>query len=371
MSKRRKNDSRANAKNQGDPKARSYVKQTDAPRRTLEEALAIARAIADHHACEPTTPLLVAQAAGLSPSGSTFRQLCGASIAYGITDGGCNANVISLTERGRRTVAPTAEGEEMAAMRDAALEPRLFDAFLRKYDGHRLPRPEIAQNVLADLRCPRDRARATYDVLVANAKHAGFFRDIKGDLYVHLASSSPASAPTDETAAPLPAMEATGEAPPEPPGAIAVRSVASQCKVFVAHGRNKKVLEQLQDLLRFGKFEPVVAEQEESTSQPVPDKVFGAMRECSAGILHVATEEVVPTPDGDGRRLKNENVLIEIGAAIALYGRNFILLVERGLDLPSNLQGLHRIDYDGEELGYEATMRLLKAMNKFQPGNPA
>jgi Predicted nucleotide-binding protein containing TIR-like domain len=38
---------------------------------------------------------------------------------------------------------------------------------------------------------------------------------------------------------------------------------------------------------------------------------------------------------------RNSNVLIEIGAAMALYDRNFILLVEEGTKLPSNLQGLY------------------------------
>ena len=62
----------------------------------------------------------------------------------------------------------------------------------------------------------------------------------------------------------------------------------------------------------------------------------------------------------------NPNVLIEIGAAMALYGRNFILLVPEGVDLPSNLQGLYRCDYQGNKLDYDATMKLLKAFNDLQ-----
>lgn len=44
------------------------------------------------------------------------------------------------------------------------------------------------------------------------------------------------------------------------------------------------------------------------------------------------------------------NVLIEIGAAIVLYKRNFILLVEHGVVLLSNLQGLYEVRYDGGKL---------------------
>jgi hypothetical protein len=39
------------------------------------------------------------------------------------------------------------------------------------------------------------------------------------------------------------------------------------------------------------------------------------------------------------------DVLIEIIAAMALYGRNFILLVEEGVTLPANLQGLCECRY--------------------------
>ena len=51
---------------------------------------------------------------------------------------------------------------------------------------------------------------------------------------------------------------------------------------------------------------------------------------------------------------------------MALYRDNFILLVEDGVQLPSNLQGLYECRYQGDELGSEGTMRLLKAFNDIQ-----
>ena len=50
---------------------------------------------------------------------------------------------------------------------------------------------------------------------------------------------------------------------------------------------------------------------------------------------------------------------------MALYRRNFILLVEEGVSLPSNLQGLYECRYEGSKLDMEATMKLLKAFNTF------
>jgi len=137
-------------------------------------------------------------------------------------------------------------------------------------------------------------------------------------------------------------------------------------KVFISHGKNKKIAEQLKELLKFGKFEPVISAERESTAVPVPDKVFDGMRKCSAAVIHVSSEGELLDAGGQKHIKINENVLIEIGAAIALYGKNFVLLVEKDLSLPSNLQGLYRCEYEGNKLDYEATMKLLKIFNEFK-----
>jgi predicted nucleotide-binding protein len=108
-----------------------------------------------------------------------------------------------------------------------------------------------------------------------------------------------------------------------------------------------------------------VAEEQETPSKPVPDKVMEAMRSCFAGVIHIETEEELLDEQGTVHHKINENVLIEIGAAMALYQRNFILLVRRGINLPSNLQGLYLCYYDGEKLDLEAAMKILKAFNDF------
>jgi predicted nucleotide-binding protein len=137
-------------------------------------------------------------------------------------------------------------------------------------------------------------------------------------------------------------------------------------RVFITHGRNKEILSQLKDLLTFGGFTPIVAIEQEAVSKPVPDKVLDDMRSCDAAIIHVGTDMKLIDGDGIEHKMLNQNVLIEIGAAMALYGRSFILLVETGATLPSNLQGLYEVRYVGEKLDYDATMKLLKAFNDFR-----
>jgi hypothetical protein len=58
------------------------------------------------------------------------------------------------------------------------------------------------------------------------------------------------------------------------------------------------------------------------------------------------------------------------GLAMALFGRNFILLVEEGVALPANLQGLCECRYSGDELNMPATMKLFKAFNEFTRSQP-
>jgi predicted nucleotide-binding protein len=119
-------------------------------------------------------------------------------------------------------------------------------------------------------------------------------------------------------------------------------------------------------LLEFGQFEPVVSVERESVSKPIPDKVMDDMRSCGAAIIHVDADSEVMTQEGEKEVVLNGNVLIEVGGAMALYGRRFILLVKGGIRLPSNLQGLYEVRYTGEKLDGDATLRLLKAFNDFK-----
>jgi predicted nucleotide-binding protein len=87
------------------------------------------------------------------------------------------------------------------------------------------------------------------------------------------------------------------------------------------------------------------------------------MRSCGAAIIHVEDERRLLDKDAKEQVVLNENVLIEIGGAMALYGRRFILVVKEGVELPSNLQGLYQVRYSGDTLDGNATIKLLEAIN--------
>jgi hypothetical protein len=92
------------------------------------------------------------------------------------------------------------------------------------------------------------------------------------------------------------------------------------------------------------------------------------MRGCDTAVIHVSVDGLLF--DADRQPRISGDVLIEIGAAMALYGRNFVVLVEEGVELPSNLQGLCECRYSGDELNMAATIKLFKAFNDFARSRP-
>lgn len=169
---------------------RSKVSQADFPNNTLSAAIRIAQAIWDNFAGKGAAPHAVAMALDLSPTSGGWRNLCGSSIAYGLTDGGYNASQITLTNLGRRIVAPTEEGDDLAALVEALLQPKIEREFFERYNRSKFPREEIAQNVLVSLGIPKDRAERAFAILRENGEFAGIIQQTKGNYHLDKASDS-------------------------------------------------------------------------------------------------------------------------------------------------------------------------------------
>lgn len=182
-------------------KRRRYVPQTDVPKHAMEDALRVARAISDNYGKQPTAPVDVAAAMGMAPTSGPFRSLAGASLAYGFTEGGPNASEIAMTSLGRRAVAPTEEGDDFRARREAIMRPRVMREFLDKYNGSRLPKPEIASNVLEQMGVDGPATDETFALIVKSADDVGFLRDINGINYVSLDGKSTDSAAGEDSGA--------------------------------------------------------------------------------------------------------------------------------------------------------------------------
>ena len=368
------------AKAQKPASKRAYLKQTDVPATALNDALRMPQAILDHYAGRPTAPLQVAKALNVDPKGSQIRVLSGAAIAFGLIEGGAQAVSITITDLARRILRPKMEGEDLIAKREAVLRPRVFGDFLRQYDSHPFPRQDIALNVIEDMGVPRDKAPEVLERIEASALAVGFLEEIKGKRYVSLqgtaipASSENGVSEVEEDASTTTSNEPPNEAQQIPTAqerasslkgnelTIALADDLRRRRVFITHGRNRDLVEPIKKLLEFGEMDAVVSVERQSVSKPVPEKVLDDMRRAGAAIIHVDAEKTVIDKDGIEHVLLNPNVLIEIGAAMAFYGRRFVLLVREGVKLPSNLQGLYEVRYSGGTLDATSTIKLLEAI---------
>jgi predicted nucleotide-binding protein len=361
---------------------RNYVSQADVPNYSLDEALRIPNAIIENYASGPVTPIQLAQALGLTPTSSSFKMLCGASIAYGLTNGGYNAAEIKLEPIAKRILKPLEEGDDLIAKREAFLKPKVNMQFMTKYNGNMIPRADIAYNILSTFNVPGERVESVFSAILKEAKDLGLITDIKGKYFVDLKGAAMARRNSIDDSENDNRSEDDSLQLIQPPHLISSilsesdknnayenKDSARKKKVYITHGKDMSFVEPIKKLLKFGEMEAMVSVEKQSVSKPVPDKVMSEMRSCGAAIIHVDAELNLFDKDAKEHVLLNPNVLIEIGAAMALFGRRFILLVKNGVALPSNLQGLYEVRYEGDKLSGDVTIKLLEAINdiKNQP----
>lgn len=188
-------------------------------------------------------------------------------------------------------------------------------------------------------------------------------------------TAPPWTAKTDEAIAEETKEPLLGEAAvktteiPAPPPTPAPIPKTIEVRCFISHGSNMDLVDQVQTMLGLADIKSEVAVKEESSAIPVPKKISNAMRKCNSGIIVVSVDE--SRKDKDGHYTINENVLIEIGAAFVLYDERVVLLWDKRLNVPSNLQGLYRCEFEGNELSWSAGMKLMKAIRGFKTTEPA
>jgi len=353
--------------------AKRRILQTELPLLPIKKVLRVPNALVEQYAGQATPPLEVAMAVGVKPTSSGWRYLTGAAVGYGLTEGGYGAATIALTELGRRAVAPQEEGDDIVALREACLKPTIIGGFLKKYDGSKFPREDIARNVLkGEFGVPEARVDGAVEIIVENAETIGAFRMIGGDRYVSLAPLAPADAAPIDLPEPPPTQESSppsSDFPPEDSVRGAPASAAQEQRpvraIFVGHSSGTKVLEQVKQLLELADLRAEVAGEQETAAIPVPDKVFDAMSRSDATIICVTADA---EQERDGSYFVNPNVLIEIGAAYVRHDKRLVLLWDRRVTVPSNLQGLYRCEFEGNELSWEAGTKLQKALIAIKKG---
>jgi hypothetical protein len=118
------------------------------PRKTLEQALRVPRALRENNGGNPWAPDQVAEALGVGPRGGNFFYISGASRDHGLTEGSRDTAQISLTDLGRRAVYPESDADENAALLEAFLYVDVFRRVLEHFGGNNLPERRFLANTL-------------------------------------------------------------------------------------------------------------------------------------------------------------------------------------------------------------------------------
>lgn len=354
-------------KQEEDKEKRKYA-STAYPKNSLLDALRIAQAIKDHSAGKPYDLLDLAKSLGYSPASSGFRQLITTSSRYGLTTGSYKAKEIALTPLGTSIVFPKDPKERAEGLKKALFNIDLFGRFFADYDNNKLPSLEYLTNTLnRTYGIPIEDCKDCYNMIVKNAKELEILDNISGSEWIHLNKlvkpemgepTTPVEIPFAESEEEKLAtqLQTTGQRP----------QVVKEEKpvVFISHSKNMTIVDQIKTILEFGQFDFRIAEETETTAIPIPDKVFGLMRECNCAIINVSADE---TEKKDDKCYGvNPNVLIEIGSAFLAYNQKVILLVDKRVKLPSNLQGLYRCEYEGDELTFTTALKLQKQLAEFR-----
>ena len=319
--------------------------------------------------------LLLAEAMGYSPSSSGFRDRIASSTKYGLTEGNFNSKEISLTQLGVAITRPRNAEERIQALRDAFRKVDLFSKLLDHFADSPLPKLEFLKNILAREPFGVDPAwgEAASAAFTEDARYVGYLRDISGKPYIFLEGSTaePVAPPSEPTDTPASVNESdkpskasaslAGDAisPERPPDPVSDRPPPMQ--IFIAHGKNRRPLEQLKSILNMWKVPYLVAVDEPNAGRPISIKVAEIMRACTAGVFLFTGDEEFRDDAGTVVKRPSENVIYELGAASLLYGRKIVILKEVGVTFPSDFSDLGWIEFEKDSLEAKA-MDLLREM---------
>jgi predicted nucleotide-binding protein len=338
----------------------------------LAEARTVAEAVRESNAGKPINRILLAQAMGLSPNNSKFRDLIMASYRYGLTEGNYKSETISLTPSGENLSQPRDEAERVQALRDAFKHVAIYEQLLNHFANQKLPDTQFVKNIIErkPFSISPEWSKEVADGFAADAEHVGFLREVSGSRYIVLDASvaeplretgvtpvatapTPSDGPVDR-AHPVDAPAAEAPQQRDAPPLLAPTVRPKPIQMFIAHGSRRKPLEQLEKILNEWMVPFVVAVDEPNAGRPISQKVADLMNDCTAGIFIFTGDDEFTDAAGQTVFRPSQNVVYELGAASLLYGRKIVIFREVGVSFPSDFSDLGWIDFDRDALDAKA-----------------
>ncbi len=134
--------------------------------------------------------------------------------------------------------------------------------------------------------------------------------------------------------------------------------------IFLAHGKNKKVLEQLKAILGQFNIPFKIATEEPNLGRPVSSKVRETMQACNCAILLFTADEEFKDLEGKTIWRPSENVVHELGACSYLYENRIVVIKDDKIQFPANFKDLGYISFKEDNL-QEKAMDIVKELIGF------
>jgi len=207
------------------------MKQRSPPRpfpyHTLEEALAVAKALQEKNAGKPWKPILLANALGIKSGSTNFRDITSSSNKYGLTVGTWQSDFITLTLIGASIAKPTKAEKEIKDRQEAVLKIELFNKIFDYYRDSKLPsiNDKFFKNMVeTEFGVPPELVEECIRMLIENGKFSNILRELQGSLCVIFSETPPEleGLPSSTEGA-----EEGEEYHPEAPQAVSTQSTSS------------------------------------------------------------------------------------------------------------------------------------------------
>ncbi len=185
------------------PAASTKAQPWSFPKNTLEDAIAIPKAIEDKYGGNPTKADLVAKAVGYNKPDWRFLDLLKSSYLYGLVSGTGATATVALERIGQDLVAPGLPEDRKKALLEAFRNVEEFRKVHEFYGNKRIPEDEYFINTLTrQFNIPRDRAEVFAKAFRANIAFLKSF-NIQTTTTATESADTPSHGPDDAvTAAP-------------------------------------------------------------------------------------------------------------------------------------------------------------------------
>ncbi len=305
------------------------------PKNTLEESIAVAKAIEDKNGGNPMRAPDLARAVGYRQSSDwRFLDLLRSANQYGIVTGsGANAT-ITLTKLGQDVVAPSSPNQRSEALLEAFRSVKDFADVEKFYKGKRIPDDEFFLNTLTrDFNIPRDRVEQFAQVFTKNLEFLKAFSASPA-----VSDQPPAAEPSRKIVTPP-----TRVPSPELPKESRTREFLDTCFVMMPFGQwfDRYYQEIYVPGIKDAGFEPVRADELFSTGSVVEQ------------IWEQIAKAKILLADLTG---KNPNVFYELGLAHAAT-KPVVFAASQVEDVPFDLRHLRVIIYDVREPEWASRLR--------------